>query len=44
MQHIKANDVEWEDAFEVRHSRKKAQVNKYRTYEAGKNAKGYRVI
>jgi transposase len=44
MDYIKTNDVKWEDAFEIRHSRKKAQVNKYRTYEAGKNKKGYRVI
>jgi transposase len=44
MEHIKTNDVQWEDAFEIRHSRKKQQVNKYRTYEAGKNKKGYRVI
>jgi len=44
MQHIKTNDVEWEDAFEIRHSRKKQEVNKFRTYEAGKNTKGYRII
>ncbi len=44
MDYIKTNDVKWEDAFEVRHSRKKNEINKFRTYEAGKNTKGYRVI
>jgi len=44
MQYIKTNEVKWEDAFEIRHSRKKKDVNKFRTYEAGKTAKGYRVI
>jgi len=44
MEYIKTNDVEWEDAFEIRHSRKKQEVNKFRTYEAGKNTKGYRII
>jgi len=43
-QYIKTNDVKWEDAFEVRHSRKKNEINKFRTYEAGKNKKGYRII
>ena len=44
MQYIKTNDVNWEDAFEIRHSRKKKEVNKFRTYETGKNTKGYRII
>ncbi len=44
MDYIKTNDVKWEDALEVRHSRKKNEINKFRTYEAGKNTKGYRVI
>jgi transposase len=44
MDYIKANDVKWEDAFEIQHSRKKKEINKFRTYEAGKNTKGYRVI
>ena len=42
--YIKSNDVKWEDAFEIQHSRKKKEINKFRTYEAGKNKKGYRVI
>jgi len=44
VQYIKTHDVKWEDAFEIRHSRKKKEINKFRTYEAGKNSKGYRVI
>ncbi|MGB5993489.1 MAG: IS1634 family transposase [Desulfobacterales bacterium] len=44
IQYIKSNDVKWEDAFEIRHSRKKKEINKFRTYEAGKNSKGYRII
>jgi transposase len=44
MQYIKTNDVKWEDAFEIRHSRKNKEINKFRTYEAGKNKKGYRII
>ncbi len=44
MQYIKTHDVKWEDAFEIRHSRKKKEINKFRTYETGKNTNGYRVI
>jgi transposase len=44
MRHIKTHDVKWEDAFEIPHSRKKNKINKFRTHEAGKNKKGYRVI
>ncbi|MFH1320495.1 MAG: IS1634 family transposase [Bacteroidota bacterium] len=44
MEYIKANDVKWEDALEVPHSRKKDEMNTFKIYEAGKNRKGYRVI
>jgi transposase len=44
MDYIKTHDVKWEAAFSAPHSRKKNKSNKYRTYEAGKNKKGYRVI
>jgi transposase len=44
MQYITTNDVKWEDAFEIRHSRKKKEINKFKTYEAGKTTKGYRII
>jgi transposase len=44
IEHIKAHNVEWENAFESPHSRKKNKINKFRTYEAGKNKNGYRVI
>ena len=42
--YIKAHEVKWDAAFSIPHSRKKEETNKYRTYEAGKNKKGYRVI
>lgn len=42
--YIKTHDVKWDTAFSTPHSRKKDKTNKYRTYEAGKNKKGYRVI
>lgn len=44
MDHIKTQDVKWKAAFSAPHSRKKNRLNKYRTYEACKNKKGYRVI
>jgi transposase len=44
IEYIKTHDVKWEEAFEIRHSRKKKEINKFRTYEAGNNKKGYRVI
>ncbi len=44
MDYIKTHNVKWETAFSVPHARKKNESNKYRTYEAGKNKKGYRVI
>ncbi|CAB1059927.1 hypothetical protein D1BOALGB6SA_4692 [Olavius sp. associated proteobacterium Delta 1] len=43
-QYIKTNDVQWQDAFEIPHSRRKKEINKFSTYEAGKNSKGYRII
>ncbi len=43
-EYIQNNDVQWSDAFEVLHSRKKNETNKYKTHEAGKNKKGYRII
>ena len=42
--YIQTHDVKWDKAFAAPHSRKKGKTNKYRTYEAGKNKKGYRVI
>ena len=43
-EYIKNNEVKWEDAFGSAHCRKKNEINKFRTHEAGKNKKGYRVI
>ena len=42
--YVKNNEVAWTDAFEEAHSRKKNEINVFRTYEAGNNTKGYRVI
>lgn len=44
VEYIKTNEVQWEDAFKVPHSREKSEITAYKTYEAGKNKKGYRVI
>ncbi len=42
--YVKNNEVAWTDAFEEAQSRKKNEMNIFRTYEAGNNTKGYRVI
>lgn len=43
-EYIKNHDVSWDDAFSNPNPRRKGKVNKYRTYEAGKNKRGYRVL
>jgi transposase len=42
--HLKSNDIEWKDAYEVERSRKKGKVDKYKTYEADRTKKGFRII
>lgn len=42
--YIQTHDIKWNVAFSTPHSRKKGKTNKYRTYEAGKNKKGYRIL
>jgi len=42
--HLKNNDIEWKDAYEVESSRKKGKVDKYKTYEADRTKKGFRII
>lgn len=42
--YIQTHEVDWDTAFSTPHSRKKGKTNEYRTYEAGKNKKGYRVL
>jgi len=43
-EHLKENEVLWEDAFEVENSRKKGEMNVYKTYEAERSEEGFRVI
>lgn len=42
--YLKTNDVQWEDALEIESSRKKGEINKYKTYEFAKTKKGFRII
>ena len=42
--HLKENDVMWDDAFSKESSRKKNEWNIYKTYEADKTKENYRVI
>ena len=44
LQHLESNDIQWKDAYEVESSRKKGKVVKYKTHEAGKTKKGFRII
>ena len=43
-EYIKNHDVSWDEAFSNPNPRRKGKVNEYRTYEAGKNKRGYRVL
>ncbi len=42
--YLKENDVIWEDAFRVESSRKKGEMNIYKTYESGRTKEGFRII
>jgi transposase len=42
--YLKGNDVTWKDAFSIESSRKKAKMNIYKTYEAGRTQEGFRII
>jgi transposase len=42
--YLKQNKVPWKDAFSVESSRKKGEINVYRTYEADRTKDGFRVI
>ena len=42
--HLEKNEVTWKDAFCVESSRKKAEINIYRTYEAERTKQGFRII
>lgn len=42
--HLKENDVLWEEAFTTESSRKKGKMNIYRTHETAATKEGYRII
>ncbi len=42
--YLKDNDIQWQDAYKVESSRKKGKIVEYKTYEAGKTNKGFRII
>ncbi len=42
--YLKENDVPWEEAFSVESSRKKSDMNIYKTYEAELTNEGFRII
>jgi len=44
LKHLKKNDVEWKDAFSIESSRKKGEMNIYKTYESGRAKDGFRII
>ena len=44
MKHLEENEVTWQDGFVVESSRKKTEINVYRTYEAKLTKEGYRII
>ncbi len=44
LKYLKKNDVTWKDAFSIENSRKKGELNIYKTYEAELTKKGYRII
>ncbi|MHC4734583.1 MAG: IS1634 family transposase [Planctomycetota bacterium] len=44
LKQLKNNDIEFKDAYQVESSRKKGKVNIFKTYEAGRTKKGFRII
>jgi transposase len=42
--HLKKNEVEWKDAFEVESSRKKGKITIYKTIEPARTKNGFRII
>jgi transposase len=41
---LKGNDVTWQDAFSVERSRKKGEMNVYKTHEGKRTKEGFRII
>jgi len=44
LKQLKSNDIEFKDAYKVDSSRKKGKVNIFKTYEADRTKKGFRII
>jgi transposase len=44
VKHLEENEVTWKDAFCIESSRKKAELNLYRTYEGERTKEGFRII
>jgi transposase len=44
LKHLKKNEVEWKDAFEIESSRKKGRINTYKTFEPKRTRNGFRII
>jgi transposase len=44
LKQLKNNDLQFKDAYQVESSRKKGKVNIFKTYEAGRTKKGFRII
>lgn len=44
LKQLKNNELEFKDAYQVESSRKKGKVNIFKTYEAGRTKKGFRII
>ena len=42
--YLKKNGVEWKDAFEIESSRKKGEINIYKTFEHRRTKNGFRII
>jgi len=44
LRYLKGNDVTWQDAFNIESSRRKGEMNIYKTYEAERSKEGFRII
>lgn len=44
LNHLKGNDVTWQEAFKIESSRRKGEMNTYKTYESEHTKDGFRII
>ncbi len=44
LKHLRKNDVKWQEAFSVESSRKKREMNIYKTHESKRTKDGFRII